>query len=200
MTFGKNRKPLTRKKPMNRVSKKKLAQGSKTWNGAMGPSVKPRKRLRAKSKRNSNRHVDLKFRREYMAENFMCEMLPYFPKGEPPFPWISTPFVAVPMSESSVLNLVDPREATDPHHILWGQARRHDIRANLLAICREAHDFCHKFKVDGMALALEAKRRKGELDWSELNRISRMDVKGWLSTKRPVFDWVQPLWQAVLAA
>lgn len=166
-------KPGTFNRPSNKTCPK------------IGLRPKRARRLRAKSLTNSNRHVNLKFREEYMAANPMCEMRTVFPK------WGGFHWLYLRSGVSHPLR--NDTASTDPHHILWGQARRHDIRANLLAICREAHDFCHKFKVDGMVLALEAKRRKGELDFAELDRISRMSVKGWLSTKRCTFPWCEEI-------
>lgn len=178
-------------KPMRRTAIKAKPM-SKRWNTAIGEQPK-RRGLRAKSRTNSNRHVDLKFRREYMEANPFCEVAGLFPRW---CGWHAIPKAGKP--DEGFLVRPGYTFSTDPHHILWGQARRHDIRANLLAICREAHDFCHKFKVDGMVLALEAKRRKGELDWDELNRISRMDVRGWLSTKECVFDFCKVYWHTLI--
>jgi len=84
------------------------------------------------------------------------------------------------------------------HHILWGQARRWDIVPNMIALSRTAHDWVHKHKNDGLILCLYTKLKKGELIWSELDRISGKNVRGWLSGKPPVFDWVRKYWQELV--
>ena len=68
----------------------------------------------------------------------------------------------------------------------------------MIALSKKAHDFCHKHKNDGLILCLYTKLKKGELDWSELDRISGKNIHGWLSCKPPVFDWVKPYWNALV--
>jgi len=89
-----------------------------------GPRVvKPGKRLRRKSKKKKPWEND-KFKREYMAQYAYCEFMKYFP-------CFSLGYVRIP---TGIHGKLSPpvsifQKPTDPHHCLWGLARRWDIRA-----------------------------------------------------------------------
>lgn len=192
------RTELKRKTPMNRVSKKKLAQGSPRWNGAMGPSVKPR-RLRRVSKKNSRPREDMDFRTEYRNrdENEADEILSLFPAGEAPFPFGKMQFKAIPLDENdNTLNVLARQDANQIHHIFGPQ--RWDKLWNIIHLGVDTHRFCERFTTDGAVLCVTAKLRKGEFDIAEAREHLGYDPIGWLSTKRPVFEFVVPLWAALV--
>lgn len=159
--------PLKRKTPMprgngfNRPSKESRNPNEPAW------GEKPRAKLNRVSKRNSNKHVNEKFRREYMDTHPKCELCPLFD---------------------------EPRaDATDPHHVCRSilGTRRWDIETNLIAVCRLCHDWCHlEHPKEGLVLCLEAKRRLGELDWNELNRITRMNLCEHIGGYTGLLKWV----------
>jgi hypothetical protein len=164
---------IKRKTPMTRTGINRTSNRSCSKDA--GPRVvKPRARINRKSKTNSNRHVDLAMREGYATVFVYCELTERIP------------------------NMTGRRNADCVHHILWGQARRHDIVPNMIALNWAAHDWVHKHKNDGLILCLYVKLKKGELDWAELDRISGKNIRGMLSCRPPVFDWIKPYWTALI--
>lgn len=170
------RTELKRKTPMNRVSKKKLSQGSPRWNGAMGPSVKPRKRFKSKSKPLSPIN---KAYREAFPE---CEI---------------TRLLA-----ANGVRLPDGR--CQVHHIQWGHSRRADVWANLITLSKPAHDWCHANPAEGRIICLYAKLRKHELKWEVLDELytgkalTPRSYRDYISTLKPKVAWIVPLWAALV--
>lgn len=180
------RTPLTRKTPLARVGKKKLAQGSTRWNGAMGPRVTPRKRMKSKPLKRSKEWL------AYKAANTECELIGMFPSWHEVFDYPEY------MWE-------DDRD--EIHHIMQGQSgKRHDIPTNMIRLCKPVHDWIHfrdgGHQHEGRALCLIRKAEKGELSWSELHRITGKQMPGWCDadSRQPREVWIQKLWQKLIAS
>lgn len=159
----KPRKPLIRKTGLRRTGITRVS--NRVCKSAPGNRVvRPRRGLRAKSRTNSNRHVDLAFRREYMDENPKCELC-------------------------KVADSTDPHHIC--RSILG--TRKWDIRANLLAVCRACHDqWCHgKNLREGLVMCLTKKRLKRELDWAELNRITHINLREHIGGYAGLIAWVE---------
>jgi hypothetical protein len=175
---------IKRKTPMNRTGIK-----SKRWNGAIGEQ--PRRRLRAKSRTNSNRHVKASVNKAYRAANEDDEIINLFPRW---CRWYSqiwhteTRYEVVPF----------PRDRDHVHHIAYGVARRWDIVTNLIALSQISHDWVHAHKIDGRILCLYAKQKKGELDWGEMSRIYGKDFRALIKSKEPQMEWVRKYWHALI--
>lgn len=118
-----------------------------------------RTRLRHRSKTNSHPERDEELRASYRESNPRCELSP-------------------------VLGLGKMVDASDIHHIFGGKGRW-DLRSNLIALSREAHDFCHRHPIDGRILAMHAKLLKLELDDGEIKQASGMHIAGWLAKSEP---------------
>ena len=71
----------------------------------------------------------------------------------------------------------------DPHHIAGG-APKIDNWSNLIALCRNHHDWCHAEPIVGKLCCWEIKLRKGELVEHEVDRAFRQRVRGWLDSDK----------------
>lgn len=183
-------------KGLRKTGFKPKPNGSPRWNGAMGPAVKPKKRKAKKKKPWDNPE----FKRDYMEENKTCELLPHMPKAG-----LGRCRVPTGIHEKYCSPISIVQKSTDPHHCLWGLARRWDIRACLVAACEVAHTFCHQYPNEGRILSLWVKRQKGELDWSELDRIYRgksfredMSYQQYISKNPPRFEWMMEMWLTLI--
>lgn len=107
--------------------------------------------MRRRSRTNSRNNEDLALRDEYRDANPRCE----FPR--------------------SVCRCSG--DASDVHHIF--HAVRVDVWSNLISLCRDAHDWCHKHGVDGKLICLGVKAAKGEIDEAELMRASVKGLDWW---------------------
>ena len=81
--------------------------------------------------------------------------------------------------------------ACDPHHLWGGTSGRDDTITNLIALSREAHDWCHTYPTEGRVIGLWVKYKKMELNEDEFKAASGKTIAGWLASK-PVEDgWVK---------
>lgn len=129
--------------------------------------------LRHRSKTNSRRGEDLAFRKSYLADHPMCEL-------------------HRPLRR--YFGVQCDQYASDPHHICQGEGRRADAEWNLVATCREAHDFCHSHPVEGKLLCLYLKYVGGVLDLEAYNRTATMRLPGWLARNEPSSPSLHVLW------
>lgn len=172
---------LQAKKPMNRGKGfERPKQGSKNWNGAAGPAVKPKDRKPKKKRKLPKESPEHKAYRESHDE---CELIGEFPKSHPIHRRRKEEHERVPRRDQI-------------HHILWGSAsRKDDIPTNLIRVCATVHDWIHANRDDGMALCLFYKLKTGELDWKELERIGKpKKFPSYIETLEVKEDWIRERW------
>lgn len=123
-----------------------------------------RSRLRRKShkKRASTNEliVDPQMRREFMARHQFCELFSWWSeKGYPE----SLPAIL----QSALTHGSWSPFATDPHHVT-PQSRRIDENWNLVAVCRQAHEWV-QWNPEGLLYCILVLRDRGDL------KIDKMD-------------------------
>ena len=136
-------------------------------------------RLNHRSKTNSRKHESRSANDLYRDKFPTCEISYLFPANHPLRP------------------LLDWR-GHEVHHILWGQAKRHDIVTNLITLTTKLHKWHDANKADCMALCLWVKLQKGELNYAELHRISDKEFPGWIEIHTPKESWILPKWRELL--
>lgn len=67
--------------------------------------------------------------------------------------------------------------ATQIHHVLHGAANRIDVPWNLVSVCRQAHDWCHRDTVGGMVLCWHVIHLRGELDLAAIQEFWRRNPR-----------------------
>lgn len=63
--------------------------------------------------------------------------------------------------------------ATEIHHVLHGNANRIDAPWNLVNVCRQAHDWCHRNTAEGMVACWQALDVRGALDLDAIKEFWR---------------------------
>lgn len=141
--------------------------------------------MRRRSRTNSRPQEDLGLRETYMEHVFDDELLPYFPLDG-----IHT--VKVP-GHDYPLRMHHGAYPLECHH-LWGRALgngRWDRVWNLVGICRPVHEFCHRYRVDGIVLCLRRKFDAGEWRFDEAKECLGFDPHGWLEARACQFGWAE---------
>lgn len=84
-----------------------------------------------------------------------------------------------------------PVRASEVNHI-FSVGRRPDLLSNLINLSARAHhQFFHEHLIDGRAISLFIKWKKGELDEAEVKQASGKFIAGILCADATI-DWVQP--------
>lgn len=117
--------------------------------------------MRRVSKKNSRYWVDDALNWEYRQANPYCEVSRYFPN-------VSRNETRIPGTPATIVHATETMR-DHVHHISMGHSgnRRWDRKWNLLSVGWHAHTFIHDSPVDGLALCLYAKLRKGEWNHAE---------------------------------
>ena len=66
---------------------------------------------------------------------------------------------------------------TQIHHVLHGAANRIDAAWNLVSVCRQAHDWCHRDTVGGMVLCWHVIHLRGQLDLEAIHEFWRRNPR-----------------------
>ena len=66
---------------------------------------------------------------------------------------------------------------TQIHHVLHGAANRIDAPWNLVSVCRQAHDWCHRDTVGGMVLCWHVIHLRGHLDLAAIQEFWRRNPR-----------------------
>lgn len=122
-------------------------------------SFKSRSAMRRRSLTNSRPCEDIPLRREYMDAHPVCESCRLFRR--------------------------QPNAACDPHHAFGGRRGRRDGVGNLLAMCRECHEWMEQNKNDGRLVFLLLKDRNGELDVDVVYQASGKHLEWWIECYVP---------------
>lgn len=150
--------------------------------------------MRRVSKTNSHYWINDAVSNRYRDEN-PCDEIAYL------FPEYDRAFSRVPCKPTPTLISKRDQPACHLHHICRriGGTPRWDIVTNLISLSQFTHAFCHgDTAFDGLILCLAAKKAKGELDWSELDRITHLNMRGYLETRELKCEWVRPLLASIL--
>lgn len=112
--------------------------------------------MRNRSRTNSRNWENIPLRHAYKDANPWCEFSLY-----------------------RVAGFKGQQEAHDPHHI-GHQAHRWDRWNNLICLCREAHDWCHKYTTDAVLVCTAIKMDKGEFDADDFAWCVGRRIAGYL--------------------
>lgn len=139
--------------------------------------------MRKRSKSNSRKWEDLRFRQLYLNSKPFCEMSEWLRINAP----------------NEVPGLKPRETATDPHHLFGGAGRRVDCELNLLAVCRPVHLWAHRKLKESRLLGIWLKVRGGVFDATQFKEISGKYLPGWLLLNEPEMPEFHPLWQQLKA-
>lgn len=85
-----------------------------------------------------------------------------------------------------------PITTLDPHHVMFGNRKRIDSAANLIAIPRNKHDYFHKYKHRGQVICMLAKLQRPSADKTKLREeweaIIGTDLLEWLESIKSKVD------------
>ncbi len=135
---------------------------------------------------------DLELRNQYRNRFPYCEVVRLFPRANIKERQIPYPngFVLQPMYQ----------DGHDIHHVTGGLlgTPRWDLDTNLIHLCRDAHVWVERFTFDGLVLCVTAKLTKGDWDWEKINEITRMNVRGFLDTRKCEFTFAEEMREVLI--
>ena len=67
--------------------------------------------------------------------------------------------------------------ATQIHHVLHGNANRIDATWNIVSVCQQAHDWCHRDTAGGMVLCWHVIHLRGGLDLEAIHEFWRRNPR-----------------------
>jgi hypothetical protein len=115
--------------------------------------------MRHRSRTNSRKYEDRELRETYRESWPWCE----FPRG---------------------ICCRGTHDGAHIHHIAHS-SRRWDLRSNLIHLCVDAHNWCHKHPQDGALICLRVKVRKDEMDLEEFFTAAGMRLAGYVAKCNP---------------
>ncbi len=155
--------------------------------------------MRYRSKTNSRKWEDLRFRADYLDQNReRDELLHLFPN------YGAEAIVQI----GNVVHSMSLRytQGLEPHHIAGGAngARRWDVATNLVAVSNTVHRWCEKYRPEGMVLCISVKMDKGEWDEEFFTQtimgLTRpgASVLEYIRIREPMhFEWVQEIFEGL---
>lgn len=133
----------------------------------------------------------------YRRENPFDEVLTYFPGS------FALAELYYPQSGQRIA-VKRPQPGSEIHHLTGALGRRRNVLSNVVRVCNATHVWLETHKRAGLVLCLWHKREKGELDWAELEGLTRKRFPGCLDVDAyreccALFPWIEQMRRELLS-